>query len=245
MGEYPGMRRLGIIGGASWSATALYYEQLNRAVVARIGGVCNAPVVIESLDAAQVAAWQQAGAWDAAAASACAAGNRLRAAGCDGLLIASGTLHRVAAEVGACAGLPVIHLGEAIAGALAADGRRRVALIGCQSAMIEDFLKGPIIRRGITLAEMSGSAVAIVDRILNEELIAGRVVRDSQRQLKTLICELDRSRVEALVLGCPELALAVDVRANVMPVYDATAVHARAAAEWMLDRDTSAALAAA
>ena len=31
-----------------------------------------------------------------------------------------------------------------------------------------------------------------------------------------------------------ELVLAVDVRANVLPVYDSTAIHARAAAEWML-----------
>jgi aspartate racemase len=36
-------------------------------------------------------------------------------------------------------------------------------------------------------------------------------------------------------LGCTELVLAVDARANVIPVYDTTAIHARAAVDWMLE----------
>ena len=46
--------------------------------------------------------------------------------------------------------------------------------------------------------------------------------------------ELSKQKVQAVVLGCTELVLAVEVRANVLPVYDSTAIHARAAVEWML-----------
>jgi aspartate racemase len=73
-----------------------------------------------------------------------------------------------------------------------------------------------------------------VDRIIFQELAAGRVVRDSQRKLKTLITELAKAKVQAVALGCTELVLAVDVRANVLPVYDTTAIHARACVDWML-----------
>ena len=83
-----------------------------------------------------------------------------------------------------------------------------------------------------------------VDRIIFEELAAGRVVRDSQRKLKTLITELAKQKVQAVVLGCTELVLAVDVRANVLPVYDTTAIHARAAVEWMLAEEEQARAAA-
>jgi len=38
--------------------------------------------------------------------------------------------------------------------------------------------------------------------------------------------------------------MAVDVRANVLPVYDTTAIHARAAVEWMLDDEAEAKAAA-
>jgi aspartate racemase len=61
------------------------------------------------------------------------------------------------------------------------------------------------------------------------------VVRDSQRKLRTLITELGKQKVQAIVLGCTELVLAVDVRANVLPVYDTTAIHSRAAVDFILD----------
>ena len=54
--------------------------------------------------------------------------------------------------------------------------------------------------------------------------------------MKTLITELAKQKVQAIVLGCTELVLAVDTRANVLPVYDTTAIHARAAVDWMLRR---------
>ena len=83
-----------------------------------------------------------------------------------------------------------------------------------------------------------------VDRIIYDELAAGRVVRESQRKLKTLITELGKQKVEAIVLGCAELGLAIDARANVLPIYDTTVHHARRAVDWML-RDEEQARAAA
>ena len=83
-----------------------------------------------------------------------------------------------------------------------------------------------------------------VNVINNEATFPGRVIRDSQRKLKTLITELAKRKVEAVVLGCTELVLAVDVRANVIPVYDTTAIHARAAVDWMLEEEEQARAAA-
>ncbi|MEO7247863.1 MAG: aspartate racemase, partial [Novosphingobium sp.] len=39
---------------------------------------------------------------------------------------------------------------------------------------------------------------------------------------------------EAVVLGCTELEMVVDVDANVLPIYDCTRIHSEAAAEWIL-----------
>ena len=98
--------------------------------------------------------------------------------------------------------------------------------------------------RGLSLVPIEPDWVREVDRIIFEELAAGRVVRDSQRKLKTLITELGKQKVQAVVLGCTELVLAVDVRANVLPVYDTTAIHARYAVEWMLAEEEQARAAA-
>ena len=97
---------------------------------------------------------------------------------------------------------------------------------------------------GSCFQELTPGWRAEVDRIIYEELAAGRVVRESQRKLKTLITELGKQKVQAVVLGCTELVLAVDARANVLPVYDTTAIHARMAVEWMLTEEEEARAAA-
>ena len=228
------MKKLGIIGGTSWASTALYYDHINRAVAKRLGGLHSATLAIESLDLAPLAAMQQAGDWDGVARIAAAAGQRLAASGAGALLLASNTLHKVEAEIVAASGLSVINIADATAERIVADGRKRIALLGTRFTMTEGFARDRYSSRGLQLHDLSPDWAREVDRIIYEELAAGRVVRDSQRKLKTLMTELGKFKVEAIVLGCTELVLAVDPRANVLPVYDTTALHARAAVEWML-----------
>lgn len=228
------MQKLGIIGGTSWSSTALYYEQINRGVAARLGGLHSASLVLESLDFAPLAAMHRANDWAAAIRTAVEAAERLKASGAEGLLIASNTMHRASEAIKAATGLPLIDIADVTADCLTSDRRSHVALLGTRTTMTEPFAREAYESRGIVLHELTAEWKTEVNRIIYEELAAGRVVRDSQRKLKTLITELGKQKVQAIVLGCTELVLAVDVRANVLPVYDTTAIHARAAVEWML-----------
>ena len=229
------MRKLGIVGGASWSSTALYYEQINRAVAQRLGGLHSARMIIESFDFEDdYAAYHRKNDWDGGNRVVVAAAQRLKGAGAEGLLLASNTMHKAADAVTEATGLPLVDVREATAARLKADGRSRVALLGTRFTMTEPFGRGPYEALGIAFHEIAPEWRAEVDRIIYEELAGGRVVRDSQRKLKTLITELQKQKVQAVVLGCTELVLAVDARANVLPVYDTTAIHARAAVDWML-----------
>ena len=238
------MKKLGIVGGSSWASTALYYEHLNKGVAARLGGLHSAVLVIESIDLAPFAAMQQAGDWDGVAQIAVEAARRLKASGADGLLLASNTMHKVEGAVAAATRLPVLHVADATADRLVADGGNRVALLGTRFTMTEPYIRERLESRGIQLAPIDANWTREVDRIIYEELAAGRVVRDSQRKLKSLITELAKQKVQAIVLGCTELVLAVDTRANVLPVYDTTAIHARYAVDWMLTEEEEARAAA-
>jgi len=238
------LRKLGIIGGTSWSSTALYYEHINRGVAQRLGGLHSATLTIESLDLAPFAAMELSGDWEGVAKVTLDAATRLEASGAEGVIITSNTGHKVYDAVAKKVGVPMLHIGDAIADKLTADGRGNVALLGTRFTMSEGHVRDRITARGITLAAIEPEWIAEVDRIIFEELAAGRVVRDSQRKLKTLITELGKRKVQAVVLGCTELVLAVDVRANVLPVYDSTAIHARAAVEWMLSNEEQARAAA-
>ena len=228
------MRKLGIIGGTSWTSTALYYEHINRGVARRLGGLHSGRLTIESIDFAEMEAMQRAGDWDGIAQLYVEAGGRLVAAGAEGMLMACNTTHKIYDALAAEAGVPVIHIGEAAADRLVADRRSRVAVLGTRFTMTEPFIRSRIEARGVQIVAIDEPWIREVDRIIFEELAIGRVVRDSQRKLKTLITELAKQRVQAVVLACTELVLAVDVRANVIPVYDTTEIHAGAAVEWML-----------
>ena len=238
------MKKLGIIGGTSWSSTALYYEHINRLVAQRLGGLHSATLAIESLDLAPYAAMQQSGDWDGVARIVVEAARRLKASGAEALLLASNTSHKVEGVAAAETGLPILHIADVTADRLVADGRTNVAILGTRFTMTEPFIRDRIEARGISFAPIEAGWIGEVDRIIYEELAAGRVVRDSQRKLKTLITELAKQKVQAVVLACTELVLAVDTRANVIPVYDSIEIHARAAVNWMLDDEEQARAAA-
>ncbi|MFL6763356.1 MAG: aspartate racemase, partial [Sphingomicrobium sp.] len=75
------MRKLGIIGGTSWSSTALYYDHINRGIALRLGGLHSALLSIESLDLAPVAEMELSGDWDGVAKITIDAAKRLQASG--------------------------------------------------------------------------------------------------------------------------------------------------------------------
>ena len=238
------MRKLGIIGGTSWSSTALYYEHINRGIARRLGGLHSAALTIESLDFAPLVELELSDDWDGAAEVHLAAAKRLEKAGAEAVIITSNTGHKVYDAVAPRLRVPMLHIGDATADKLVADGRTRVALLGTRFTMTEPHVRSRLESRGINLVAVDPESIREVDRIIFEELAAGRVVRDSQRKLKTLITELAKQKTEAVVLGCTELVLAVDVRANVLSVYDTTAIHARACVDWMLAEEEVARAAA-
>jgi aspartate racemase len=238
------LRKLGIIGGTSWSSTALYYEHINKGVAQRLGGLHSARLCIESLDLAPFAAKELSGDWDGVAADTLDAAKKLEKSGADGIIITSNTGHKVYDAVAANVGVPMLHIADATADRLVGDNRTKVALLGTRFTMTEPHIRSRLEARGISLAPVEPEWIREVDRIIFDELAAGRVVRDSQRKLKTLITELAKRKVQAVVLGCTELVLAVDTKANVIPVYDTTAIHARACVEWMLSEEEEARAAA-
>lgn len=234
------MKKLGIIGGTSWNSTRLYYDHINTLVARRMGGLHSARLVLESLDLAPYAALQMKGQTEEAEKLIVAAGLSLCAAGAEAVLIASNTTNRYGPAVARATGLPLIPIAEPTIAKMKADGRKRIALLGTRFTMTEEFGRAPYEEAGLDVLPISNDWVATIDRIIFNELAQGIVKRDSQRAFKTLFTELDRAKADAVVLGCTELVLAVDPRANVLPIYDTTELHARAAVDWMLSDEETA-----
>ncbi|MFM5908716.1 MAG: aspartate/glutamate racemase family protein [Novosphingobium sp.] len=228
------MRKLGLIGGMSWYSTRTYYEHINRIVQKRAGERHSAPLLIESLDFGSLQRLSSAEEWKEAADVLAKSAKRLEKAGATAIIIGANSMHKVHAEVQKAVDVPVIHIAECVATRVAQDGRRKVALIGTRNVMVESFYRQKLIARDIELLPPEMAFVDTLDRIIYDELVLGKASRNAERELKTILTNLGQDGAEAVVLGCTELEMIVDVDAAVLPVYDCTRIHAQAAAEWIL-----------
>lgn len=219
----------------SWVSTAMYYQAINKGVAKRLGGLSSAPLLLESLDFAGVGRLQGAGEWEALSELMIASAKRLEAAGAEALILCSNTAHRVHDWIDGEIKIPMLHIGDVTAANLNADGVKRAGLIGTRVTMTESFYRDRLEAHGIAISVPDASMQQEIDRIIFEELARAQVSRVAQRTLKTCITMLAQARNQAVILGCTELVMLADPGANVLPVYDTTALHARAAVDWILD----------
>lgn len=228
------MRKIGLIGGMSWYSTRTYYEHINRLVQARVGQGSSAPMVIESLDFAELSRLSSDEEWTRAAKTLAAAAKRLEKAGATAILIGANSMHKVYDQVAKAVDVPIIHIAECVAERMAGGRVKKAALLGTRNVMLESFYRQKLIARDIELLPPEMPFVETLDRVIYDELLKGKVSRQAERELKTIITNLEQDGAQAIVLGCTELEMVVDVDANVLPIFDCTRIHAEAAVDWML-----------
>lgn len=231
------MKRLGLIGGMSWESTLLYYRLLNQGVAARRGGLHSAPLVLHSVDFAPIAALQAAGDWAGAARVLGAAARGLQGAGAQGLVLATNTMHKVADAIEAEAALPLLHIADATAAAIRAQGLQRVGLLGTRFTMDDPAIVLDRLRRrhGLQVVVPGDDDRAVVHRVIYDELCRGVLRDDSRAAYGAAIARLADAGAQGVILGCTEITLLIDAASSPLPVFDSTALHAAAAVDWMLD----------
>lgn len=232
------MKCIGLLGGMSWESTVSYYQALNRGVRAQLGGLHSARVLLNSVDFAGIERLQHAGDWPATARLLAAEARKLQDGGADFLLIGTNTMHKVAPEIEAAIDIPLLHIADATAAKLQADGITRVGLLGTRFTMEQDFYKGRLQERfGLAVLVPDEAGRERVHRIIYDELCLGEIRASSRAEYLAIIEELAAAGAEAVILGCTEIALLVgDARAAV-PLYDTTAIHAEAAVALALAAD--------
>ncbi|MDP4538995.1 amino acid racemase [Qipengyuania sp. DY56-A-20] len=228
------MRKLGLIGGMSWVSTRAYYERINRHIQQARSTRDSAPLLIESLEYAPLYAVREEEEWDRAAATLIDSARRLESAGAGAIVIAANSMHRVYDRVAEAIGVDIIHIADTVGEALAEAKIEDAVLIGTRNVMTESFFRQRIVKHGVNLIAPEEDDVEMVDSIIFKELMLGKVTRDAERALKTIITRKEQRGADAIVLACTELGLVVDTDANVLPVFDTTDTHCRAAAEWIL-----------
>ena len=227
-------RTLGIIGGMSWESTESYYRLINEGIKARLGNLHSADLLIHSVDFAPIEALQAQGAWDEMGKVLANSGKRLQAAGAQGLLIATNTMHKVVDDVQAATNLPIIHIADVTAAAIKQQGLTKVALLGTQFTMTENFYKQRLIDAGLQVLIPETGAREEVHRIIYEELCQGQLLDSSRQYYQQVIEGLADKGAKGVILGCTEIGLLIQQADSPIPVFDTTAIHAAAAVDFLL-----------
>jgi aspartate racemase len=223
------MKTIGLIGGMSWESSAAYYRLLNELVRERLGGLHSARCVLHSVDFAEIERLQVAGEWHKAGEVLADAAKGLEAAGAELLLICTNTMHKVADQVEEAVAVPLLHLGDATARAVRAQGLTTVGLLGTAFTMEQDFYRDRLASHGLTVLVPDADDRAAVHRIIYEELCLGVVRETSRVTYQQVIERLVVAGAEGVILGCTEIELLVRPEDSPVAVFPTTRIHAEAA----------------
>lgn len=232
------LRRIGLIGGISWTSTEVYHRLINQRVHARLGGNANAPMILWSVDFAEVEALQRAGDWAALGKMFSDAAQRLETAGARAIGICANTMHLVADDVANSVDVPLLHLIELTAQECVCAGYATVGLIGTEYTMSSDMFASRLAPRGVTALVPQEPDRAALHHIIYAELTRAVVNPDSAAVLLEVIERLVARGAQAVILGCTEFELLVADGDASVPLLDTTQLHAEALADFVLDGTT-------
>ncbi|WP_062567836.1 aspartate/glutamate racemase family protein [Pseudoalteromonas arabiensis] len=232
------MRTIGLIGGMSWESTQSYYQLLNQGVKESLGGLHSAKIVLVSLDFAEIARLQQQQDWPQMAEILIKAAKRVEAAGANYLLICTNTMHKLAEQVQAAISIPLLHIADAVGENLIQNNHKKVALLGTQFTMEQDFYKQRLADKfSIDVLVPAAQERAIIHNVIYNELCKGIIKSESKAAYLAIIDKLKQQGAEAVILGCTEIALLVQQADTSMPLLDSTTLHCEMALEHSLNEE--------
>ncbi len=228
------MKTIGLIGGMSWESSIEYYRIINEEVRDRLGKLHSAQSLMYSVDFAAVEELQREGKWKEATDLMIDAARRLEKGGADFVVICTNTMHKMADEVQASIGIPLLHVVDTAAESVRKQRLSTVGLLGTRFTMEEDFYRGRLARHGLRVHVPDAADRDCVHRVIYDELVVGELRAESKSEFLRIIDALISRGAEGIVLGCTEIPLLIKEGDCPVPVFDTTRLHALAAVDMAL-----------
>ena len=229
------MRHLGILAHSSEGA-ALCFRAFCQEGFRDLGPYEHPDVTLDFIALARsMPAWDS-GAYGTVRETLAESVRRLAGAGAEFFVCPDNTAHLALELPGEELALPGLHIAEVVADRAAADGRRRVGVLGTSYTMDGPVYPEALGRRGIAAVLPEKEDRRLVDRIIFEELLAGVFSERSRRRYAEVIERLAARGCDAVALVCTEIPLLVTPGSSPLPTLDSTRLLARAAFETAIGR---------
>ena len=144
-------------------------------------------------------------------------------------------MHKVADDIQASIQIPFLHIADATAECIMAQGLTRISLLGTKFTMEEDFYVGRLTERyGLQVLIPDALRRDMIHRVIYDELCLGQVCQPSRERFRQIIAGLVARGAQGIILGCTEIGLLVKAEDSPVPLFDTTRIHAEAAVDWAL-----------
>jgi aspartate racemase len=226
------MKRIGLIGGMSWESSIEYERIINEEVRRRLGGVHSADLIIRSFDFADIEELQTRNDWASAGLLLADAARTLTQAGAELLVLCTNSMHRVFDAIASATHVPVLHIADATAAAIAQADIGTVGLLGTRYTMELPFYRERLEHlHGIRVQIPDDDERTVIHHVIYDELVRG-IVRDESRARYLTIIEgmIDRG-CEGIIAGCTEIELLVQPHLVSVPYFATARLHAIAAVD--------------
>jgi len=222
------LKRVGLLGGMSWTSTWIYYRLLNEMVNARVGGHATAPVTIWSVEFGEIEALQRAGDWPAQGEILARAARALQDSGADAIALATNTLHLVADQITAAIDVPFIDMIDVVGKTASDRGHRRVGILATDYTMGSDLYPERLAPLGIDVLVPDRADRDTVHRVIYDELVHNVVTDESRAAYRDVVDRLVERGADGVLLACTEIGLLLRDGDASVPLLDTSVLHCAA-----------------
>ena len=152
--------------------------------------------------------------------------SNLVSCGAEVISLTAVTMHIIYDKLIQKSGLPLVSIPEALSEEAEKKGYSKVGLLGTIFTMDNDYMKQPLEKRGISVVIPNPEDKKLVaDKIANE--LEYGIVKDSTLKdfLDVISRMTDSDGIQAVILGCTELPLAIKTGDVSVPILNTTEIH--------------------
>ena len=229
------MRTLGLLGGMTYHATALYYKQINDRVQERLGGRHSPKMLLQSFDFDEIMDTWFNGNREDVGKMLCAAAANLQSIGAQGIVLCVNTNHMFAEAIEKAAGVPLLHIIDFTATAIREAGLKKIALLGTRATMEGDFIRGRLEKKHGLEVLLPGEEVRDqMDAAIFNELPKNVITDETKKMYVDSARRLIEEGAQGIILGCTELGFVLKSDEFDVPLFDTVTLHARGVADWAI-----------
>ncbi|MDP1975032.1 MAG: amino acid racemase, partial [Alphaproteobacteria bacterium] len=227
------MKIIGLLGGTGWSSTIDYYKLINQMVQKKLGGYHSAEIILKSIDYDDIMSnygidHQK---------TALILKDKLQGLSKlnpDCIIICCNSLHKYYDIVKNDLEIqvPVFHAIELTAKKLKSENYHNVLLLATKFTMEDGFFAQILDQNFIKVTVPNNQERNIIHQI-HMELMQNNVTEKAKKYFNDLI--LKYKHLDAVILGCTELPLAITHENSVLPIIDPVVLQCESAVNYSLD----------